>query len=225
MDTSGPTWSNEVIPSTYSAGGTVSVEIRFIDSGGISRVTAFFGPRANNITIGFSASSPLSLASGTNKNGIWRGNLQIPAGTTGSQYVGFEALDESGNSSRPAYLIQAGTPLPTISLSKGTSSISNVFVLTVLNGKGPFIYEWNIVRPGGDLTRYLSSTSQSSSTISLDTALTALEGRPTFKEPTSGLNGPYDNSLSIYVNFIDKGSIGEGNGWWVKESNRLTIGP
>ena len=203
----------------------MSVEIRFIDSGGVSRVTAFFGPRANNLTIGFSASSPLSLTSGTNKNGIWRGNLQIPVGTTGSQYVGFEALDESGNSSRPAYLIQAGTPLPTISLSKGTSSISNVFSLTVLNGKGPFIYEWNIVRPGGDLTRYLSSTSQTSSSISLDTALTALEGRPTFKEPTSGFNGPYDNSLSIYVNFVDKGSIGEGNGWWVKESNRLTIGP
>ena len=86
------------------------------------------------------------------------------------------------------------------------------------------MYEWYVVR-GGNQTRFLSSSTQSSTTFSLDSALTTSENRPTFKEAGSGLNGPYDNSISVYVNFVDKGSIGEGGGWWVQESNRLTIGP
>lgn len=71
----------------------------------------------------------------------------------------------------------------------------------------------------------MSSTTQTNTKFFIDSTLSTLNGFSTFKEASSGLNGPYDNSVTVYVNFVDKGNIGEGGGWWVKESNRLTVGP
>lgn len=112
-------------------------------------------------------------------------------------------------------------PKPSVSLSKTASASGNTFTLTVLNGKGPFIYEWSTSQGG----RYVSSTNLTTSTFSLDSSLSNLNGFPTFREIVSNYNGPYNNTVSVFVNFVDKGSIGEGGGWFVVESNRLLIGP
>jgi len=147
--------------------------------------------------------------------------------TGGNNYkVRFVVQDTASNryTYGPFTIFSTPSPTPSINLTKTTSSSGNTFQLSVTNGKGPFIYEWYVVR-NGNLSRYLSSTTQTSTTFFIDSTLSTLNGFSTFKEASSGLNGPYDNSVTVYVNFVDKGNIGEGGGWWVKESNRLTVGP
>ena len=49
----------------------------------------------------------MRIYAGSNKAGAWRATLTIPAGTTGTHYVGFRAIDFAGNETRVAWAILA----------------------------------------------------------------------------------------------------------------------
>ena len=72
------------------------VGINLNDESGVASAIAFFGPTTSPAT-SFTASGVMTLVAGTNKGGTWRATIAIPAGTTGTHYVGFRGVDLLGN--------------------------------------------------------------------------------------------------------------------------------
>jgi len=107
---------------------------------------------------------------------------------------------------------------PTVAIVKSQSGDLVTFTLSVSNGVGPYIYEWNVAEGTNWKGRLVSSTSKTSITFRVSEGST-----PSFTE-LSTLYSPYvSQAWYVYANVVDKGAVGVGGGWWVGETNRGLI--